>query len=89
MTHVEINATEAAIALLLPFAFGIMCGVALLRLVWRSERAYLVGLADALGQAKRGPEPDEPEGSNYIRISDTLARQIEGRLRRITTEVLG
>jgi hypothetical protein len=45
------------------------------------ETRYLFELAKALRDADRmGAEKDEPEGTRYIQISDTLARQIEQEL---------
>lgn len=41
-------------------------------------------IADALDSAERqGKIPDNPEGSGYIMISDTLAKQIANNLREI------
>ena len=43
---------------------------------------YLLELADILDNAYReGTSIDSPEGCRYIKISDTLARQISERLR--------
>lgn len=43
----------------------------------------VLDVADALDSAKRmGADVDEPEGERYIQLSDTLARELAGRLRQ-------
>lgn len=49
-----------------------------------SDRAYLEVLAIGLAEAPReGEATDSPEGARYIRISDTLARDIAATLLRM------
>ena len=49
-----------------------------------SDDAVLKKISELLDNAKRyGTEKDEPEGSRYIQISDTLARQLSEDLKRI------
>lgn len=51
--------------------------------------SYLAQLADELDTAQRcgGPD-DEPEGARFIIMSDTLARKIAKRLRRLLKDEL-
>ena len=51
------------------------------------SRMKLSEIADALDKAQRqGKIPDTPEGSGYILISDTLAKQISADLREIDSD---
>lgn len=50
-------------------------------MVQLSETKALIELAKALHEAPRmGADVDSPEGSRYIQISDTLAKQLEKEL---------
>ena len=49
-----------------------------------TEQEYLIQLAQSLDTATRlGDGIDDPEGSRYIQVSDTLARVIANHLRKI------
>lgn len=48
----------------------------------------LLKLADEFDKAKRmGNDKDVPEGSGYIQISDTLAKQISNELREYVADI--
>jgi len=50
----------------------------------------LRGIADALDTAGRqGSDQDTPEGARVITMSDTLAREFAGRLRRLAARAEG
>ena len=49
-----------------------------------SDKIYLLSLADMLGRGltrEKGNLRDEPEGTNCVRLSDTLAREMARRIR--------
>ena len=51
---------------------------------------YLVSLADALDEARRfGADLDKPEGSRWVQLSDSLAREVAERLRTIARSLAG
>lgn len=48
------------------------------------DKQYLLNISKALDEAEReGNVDDSPEGSGFIKISDTLAREISNRIRSI------
>lgn len=55
-----------------------------------SNTEWLRQLADNLDKAKRdGSAEDKPEGNRYIILSDTLARMISEKLRKISLDYSG
>jgi hypothetical protein len=49
-----------------------------------TDALYLMMLAEELDRAERhGAIRDEPEGTRYVLISDTLARRLANDLRRV------
>jgi len=60
------------------------------RFLARGDRDYLLELARELDRALRlGRDHDVPEGSRWIRLSDTFARAVAAKLRDIAEEMGG
>ncbi len=53
-------------------------------------QAYALELASALDRAERvGADQDQPEGTRWVRLSDTLAKSIAERLRSLAMAASG